>query len=292
MGGPTVEPMISMWHFQWGAIVIILAFVYIKVSGSLTKKYGQKGDTLSVYHKISFFIGLFFIFLAKGTPLDDIGMKYLFSAHMGEMALEYLIIPPLLLLGIPAWVARKILKVPFIDKMVSSMTKPIIAIILFNLFFSIYHVPFIFDFMANHHPFHNIYNIVMILLSIFMWWPITCPVSEKDHLSELQKMGYIFANSVLLTPACALIIFSGTPLYHFYGQEVPHILPSLSVVEDQQFGGTIMKIVQEIVNGLALGFVFYQWMKKQQEQDKREEKIPVKGYKYLEVSHKTNHAGR
>ncbi|MBM7644230.1 putative membrane protein [Scopulibacillus daqui] len=283
MRDPLVGQMAVRWHFEWVAILIILVFLYLAATGSLNEKYGKKDDSLSIYRKTCFFIGLFFVFISKATPLHDIGMSYLFSAHMAGMALDYLVIPPLLLLGMPAWPVRKLLSIPLADRIITFMTKPLIIIIFFNLFFSLYHVPLIFNTAAMHPPFHVIFNLILTVLSYFLWWPIICPVPEKDYLSELQKMGCIFANSVLLTPACALIIFGSTPLYQFY-QHTPHILPHLSIVEDQQFGGTIMKIVQEIVNALALGLVFYQWMKKQQEQDRREASMDIKGYKYLEVS--------
>ena len=46
-----------------------------------------------------------------------------------------------------------------------------------------------------------------------MWWPIIAPIPELDRLSPLQKMTYLFADSILLTPACALIIFAGSLMY-------------------------------------------------------------------------------
>ena len=48
-----------------------------------------------------------------------------------------------------------------------------------------------------------------------MWWPLLNKV-EKAKLHGLWKVGYLFANSVLITPACALIIFNNQPLYETY----------------------------------------------------------------------------
>ena len=45
---------------------------------------------------------------------------------------------------------------------------------------------------------------------------------------------------------------------------------SLSIFEariDQQLAGVLMKIFQEIVYGIAIGYVFKQWLKKEKLQD-------------------------
>ncbi|TCP30497.1 putative membrane protein [Scopulibacillus darangshiensis] len=275
--------ILSMWNYEWIIYVIILAVIYLILIGPLTRKFGDKGEQLSRIRMWSFFSGLFLLFLAYGSPISELGHTYLFSAHMTSMALIYLAMPPLLLVGTPAWLARKVISLPIIGPIVSFMTRPLIAILFFNIFFSIYHVPIIFNQMTSNMGLHMIYHYALIMFAFFMWWPVFCPVPEKDGLSELQKMGYIFANGVLLTPACALIIFSERVIYSAY-IDAPQLFAVLPTVADQQLGGVIMKIMQEIVYGCALGFVFYQWVKKQKKQDKEEENNEVSGYGYLEVT--------
>ncbi|MFP3589556.1 cytochrome c oxidase assembly protein, partial [Paraburkholderia sp. SIMBA_055] len=71
------------------------------------------------------------------------------------------------------------------------------------------------------------------------------------QLAGLKKLTYIFANGVLITPACALIIFAEDPLYATY-MSVPQIFPSLDTFSDQRLGGIIMKLIQELVYGCVL----------------------------------------
>ena len=49
-----------------------------------------------------------------------------------------------------------------------------------------------------------------------MWWPMLNPLPEYQTLSDIKKLGYMFANGILLTPACALIIFTTAPLFATY----------------------------------------------------------------------------
>ena len=46
------------------------------------------------------------------------------------------------------------------------------------------------------------------------------------------------------------------------GQLAPEMFNTLPPVEDQQLGGVIMKIIQEIVYGTVLGFIFFSGLEK------------------------------
>lgn len=103
-------------------------------------------------------------------------------------------------------------------------------------------------------------------------------------------MGYIFLNGVLLTPACALIIFASGPLYNtFYDPVVwaralaycvpggsadilsqysgPSAFATMDPRHDQQLGGVIMKLAQEFIYGTILFYVFNQWFRKESRED-------------------------
>lgn len=48
----------------------------------------------------------------------------------------------------------------------------------------------------------------------------------------------------------------------------PEFLHWMPVVQDQQTGGIIMKIVQEIVYGTIIGYVFFRWARREREKIK------------------------
>ena len=76
----------------------------------------------------------------------------------------------------------------------------------------------------------------------------------------MQKIAYVFVASILLTPACAIIMFSSHLMYTSVANEplVFHMMPPLA---DQKSGGVIMKIFQEIVFVCTLGYIFFQWVR-------------------------------
>lgn len=170
------------------------------------------------------------------------------------------------------------------------MMNPIITLLLFNMLFSIYHVPFVHDYVMTHFSVHRLYYSVLLITSFMMWWQIACPVPEWNRLTDLKRMAYVFANGILLTPACALIIFATTPLYAIYNDpnvwvtamgycvtgdpsrlldtfSGPQFFNLMGVVEDQQLGGIVMKLVQEFMYGFILAYIFKQWFKREQTED-------------------------
>src|SRR5690625_7249289 len=94
-------------------------------------------------------------------------------------------------------------------------------------------------------------------------------------------MIYLIGSTVIISIACALLIFSSTPMYEVYASEGPWIqalslcVPSdvldglapslsgadmfspLSGIEDQQLGGIIMMIVQQIIYGFVIAWIFF-----------------------------------
>ncbi|WP_080846611.1 cytochrome c oxidase assembly factor CtaG [Cytobacillus gottheilii] len=282
----------------WSPSLFLMLLVVLGVYFLLLTKFRSKFSTsepLTKKEAAYFTTGIILVYIIKGSPLDLMG-HLMFYAHMIQMAVLYLITPIFFILGIPKWVWRAMLAKKVIGKPFNFFTKPLVALILFNGLFSFYHIPLIFDTVKINFWLHEGYTAILFIVSIIMWWPLINPLPEQERLSGLKKVGYIFADGVLLTPACALIIFADTPMYATYsdpnawGQALalcvsptvlgsldlsgPELFSSMSLVHDQQLGGVIMKIIQEIVYGYVLALVFFSWYRKEQEDtDLQNEKL-------------------
>jgi putative membrane protein len=280
----------ALWSPYYLLILIALTVVYFV----LTMKYRNlfpDSEPLTKKQAAYFTLSMVLLYAIKGSPVDLLA-HLMFWVHMIQMAALVLVIPPILIFGIPVWVWRKVFSVGFIDSLFRIFTKPLIALILFNGLFSFYHVPIIFDHVMQNIWMHAGYSILLFVVAIFMWWPLINQMPEHQTLSGLKKVGYLFADGILLTPACALIIFADTPLYATYsdpavwGQVMslcvgasnfdnlnlsgPELFSSMSLIHDQQLGGVLMKIMQEIIYGIFLGYVFFEWYRKDQADSERE----------------------
>ncbi|MEK3916246.1 cytochrome c oxidase assembly protein [Paenibacillus sp. FSL H7-0331] len=262
----------AMFSPELFIIMVILVTFYLRFLGN---QVGFKS-------RLSFLSGLFCFYFALGGPLNLLG-HFWFSSHMLQQSVLYLIVPPLLYRGLPKHVFAKLTEPIVLRRIIGFFSHPIIAIILFNGSFSLYHIPIIFDATMSNYALHNVLHLLIFFSSFCMWWSVFCPEGVINSMSNLKKMGYIFINGFLLTPACALIIFADELIYSTYtGSSHLLCLPFYSLVVekpivniswltplmDQQLGGVVMKIIQELVYGCILGYVFYGWYA--QEKDKEE----------------------
>ncbi|MBW7476890.1 cytochrome c oxidase assembly factor CtaG [Paenibacillus oenotherae] len=290
----TFEELWSPMFFFFMAALVIL---YFYLAGPWREKHAPEAARVTVTQKCLFVTGMVLYYMAQGGPLELLG-HLMFSFHMTNMSLSYLIVPPIIILGIPAFMWRVMFSASFWSRFRWAMN-PILSLVLFNMLFSIYHVPVVHDYVMTHFTVHRIYYFAMLVASFMMWWQIVSPIPEWSRLTDVRKMAYVFANGILLTPACALIIFTTSTMYATYNDpEVwavamgycvsgdpsallasfdggPSFFNLIKPIEDQQLGGIIMKFVQEIMYGGILAYIFFHWYKR--EHTDSDDEIPNTG---------------
>ena len=97
-----------------------------------------------------FFAGVFVLLFAQCSPLDALGDSYLFSAHMIQHLLLLLIVPPLLILGIPAWLAAQWLGSPHVRMVERVLRQPAIAWLLGIGVMYLWHLPALYNATLAH----------------------------------------------------------------------------------------------------------------------------------------------
>jgi putative membrane protein len=285
----------ALWSPFFILALVFITVVYFLVTVKWRNSFKESAP-LSFKEAAYFILAMILLYAIKGSPVEVLS-TILFSAHMTQMALLYLVVTPLIIMGIPNWVWKTAINFPVVKPLFKFMTKSLIALLAFNIVFSIYHIPLIFDHVRTDVTMHGLATVILFLLSVFMWWPLLNPADEDIDLSGLKRIGYILGSAVLLTPACGLIIFAENPLYApYYDPEEfmkalalcvpvdtlqgltltgPELFTSMSTVNDQQLGGVIMKIIQEIVFGVMLFNLFFQWYRKDMERQENQSYEPI-----------------
>lgn len=273
----------TIWTPELIVVLVIISFFYFMITGPWRHKF-PGSEPVKVSRKIYFHLGLICIYFGFGGPLYVLGHLML-SMHMLSMAIIYFMAPPLLLLGTPTWFFRWLGEFKVIRGIFVVLGIPIIGLVLFNAMISFYHLPQMFDRFLTNEGWHNAYQLAMLGAALMMWWHVIPRMKTKRELSDLKKMGYMFAGTVLITPACVLIIFAGEPLYETYtnpavwaaaisyclpaGAEIPYeifttgeqTIALLTPLQDQQLGGVMMKVIQELIYSAAIGYIFALWMR-------------------------------
>jgi putative membrane protein len=265
----TSSGFLALWSPGLLLILLVLIYVYFQLIGPLRQRFAG-ASPVSIGKKMMFLLAIVLIYAAQGSPINYYSHGFSFSVHMFQQTLVYLILPPILFLSLPEWLIRPLLMKPILRKLVFPWTHPLIAGLLFNLIFSFYHIPEIFNYTFDHPIMHQTYHWILAITAFIMWCPVFCSVPEWRRMNDLQQMGYVFFNGVLLTPACALIIFSNKELYPAYIQGAQMIHLFMTPLEDQQLGGTLMKVIQEFVYGTVLAYVFFKWYRKEKTKEDSE----------------------
>ncbi|WP_409343215.1 cytochrome c oxidase assembly protein [Paenibacillus sp. MBLB4367] len=255
----------DLWSPGVLLITLLVGYVYFYFTGPGRHRFAGS-EPVAIGKKLLFVTALALFYIAQGTPLSYYGHAHLFSAHMLQQSILYLVMPPLVYMSIPGWMLNPLLDRKWMRKWVYPFTQPLFSVLLFNLLFSMYHIPLIFNAVAQHPVYHLGYHFILIAAAFHMWFPVFNNATSWKRMSDLQTLAYIFANGVLLTPACALIIFAKDLLYEPY-IGAPLIIEALPPLDDQQLGGTIMKIIQEIVYGFALAYIFFRWFRMERSKD-------------------------
>lgn len=228
----------STWNMEpW---VLISALFLLVGYGVAT---GFKFTKLSAL----FISGIALYVFALVSPLDYLGRTYLFSAHMIQHILLLLVVPLLLLLGIPKTLADRALRVEPFGFIMKVLGQPIIAWFLGVGAMWVWHLPSLHDMVLANDSLYIAQQISFVLIGMIFWWPVFAPV-ESRRLSPLTSTLYLSSACLGCTILGMLITFAGAGLYAAYMTPVDTlgILPllrgelCLTPGVDQQIGGLTM----------------------------------------------------
>lgn len=194
-----------------------------------------------------FISGIALYVLALVSPLDYLGRTYLFSAHMIQHILLLLVVPLLLLLGIPKNLAERGLSIKPIGALMRVLGNPIVAWFLGVGAMWVWHMPSLHDSVLASDRLYIAQQVSFVLIGMIFWWPVFAPV-ESRRLSPLVSTMYLASACLGCTILGMLITFAGAGLYGAYLNPVDTIgiLPllrgelCLTPGVDQQIGGLTM----------------------------------------------------
>lgn len=205
--------------------------------------------------RVAFYCGLAVMLVASSWPIHDLGEQRLYLVHMVEHTALSLIVPPLLLGGMPWWFTRALLR-PVLP-VVKFVTKPLIALVLFNGWLAFTHVPWVVELMLTNPLFHLLSHALLFGTAIIMWWPVMDPIPDTQSLTPFGKMGYLFLQSLVPTIPASFLTLGSTPLYPIY-ETFPRMW-GLSAMNDQVLGGLLMKIGGGLIIWGFIAWVFFSW---------------------------------
>ncbi len=193
--------------------------------------------------------GIVVLVLALVSPLHTLGDTYLFSAHMLQHMLLVLVVPPLLIKGLPPKLMRRALQIRWVGRTERILAYPLVAWLLGIGTICLWHLPVLYEGTLESHLVHVIEHLSFLVTSTIFWWPILNPVAER-RLDHFRAIFYLIAATVV-TSLLGVALSFAPPLYPGYARPIDlyGLLPflrnewGLSVAMDQQIGGMFMWVL-------------------------------------------------
>lgn len=258
------------WHPHpdvW-LLVGVLGGGYVYAVRRLGPRHVAPGQPVATRAQLAAFsLGIVTLWVGADWPVHDLGEDYLYSVHMTQHLLFTLVVPPLLLLGTPAWLARQVLRPPRLYRVTSRLVRPLPALAIFNALIVITHWPAFVDATLRSEPLHFAAHAAVFGAALLMWCPVVAPLPEWRPLTPPAQMLYLFLQSIVPTVPASFLVFAERPIYRFY-ETVPRLW-GLSAGEDQRIGGLLMKLGGGLLLWGIITVLFFRWHSEEESSDRK-----------------------
>lgn len=251
--------MVPAWHphYDVWAIIFVLGvgFAYANVRLRPLIAPLMPGPTRRQWQQ--WYAGVALMLVVSGWPLHDIGEQSLFTVHMVEHMVLGLVVPPLLLMAMPRWLADVTLGHPRVARWLRPMAKAVPAFVAFNAIFVFIHWPAVVDLMLTNQLAHFLIHTVLFASAGLMWMPVLSPATSIPKLRRPAQMLYLFLQSLLPTIPASFLTFSSAAIYPTYGDA--SLAFGLSAVADQTIAGIVMKLGGGLLIWATIAVIWFRW---------------------------------
>ena len=242
-------------HFEVVIVAAVLAVVYVAA-------WRAAGERIRPGRALAFGTALASLVLALNGPLHDLAERGLFSAHMVQHLILTLVVPPLLFVGTPAfmaeaWLARPLSR-PAVRAVLRAATRPLPALAAWSVALFVWHLPGTYAAALDSHALHFVQHATLVGAAMLGWWPIASPSRRLPALPYAAQILYLFTFGIPMTIVAAMITGAEQVLYPIDASASR--VGALTPLDDQRLGGILMWVPAAIVPLAAFTAVFFRWV--------------------------------
>ena len=285
----TPHPWAWKPHPEVWIMIAALVLMYFYVTRVIGPKAVPKGQPIITRSQSRwYFSAIFLLWVAADWPMHDIAEDYLYSVHMVQHLTLTLVIPPMILIATPEWLARLVLGRGRTYRIFRFATLPLVAGVLYNVIFAFAHIPWVVDDSVRSAGFHFGMHLALVLAALLMWNCVCGPLKEL-RISLPAQCIYLFLMSILPTVPGAWLVFANGVVYKEYIHPWPKLW-GLTPIMDQQLAGFIMKVIGGLYLWSIIVKLFFNWSRHQQDADdkrkvaKREARLAMAGTASVDVA--------
>lgn len=237
----------SFESFLVSAALIVAAFIYVR-GWVRIRRVDQ--DSVGGWRVASFFLGLFFIWLAVASPLAALDHELL-TVHMLQHLLLMTLAPPLIWLGAPGKPLANGLPQRFVEgflapivrwspvkRLANALANPTVCWLAAAGALIGWHIPSVFALGQRSDVWHGIEQASFLISGVLFWWPVMRPWRTGSNWSEWSSILYLFLATLPCDILSGFLVFCDRVVYPVYFSSLRPL--GLSALEDQQCAGALM----------------------------------------------------
>ena len=263
------------WNWNPLATLLILMVAYVYLNG--LSNWNRPSHPIGRWQRLSFFTGLFLIFIALQSPLDNLS-EHMLSFHQLQHFLLRMLAPLLILLGapltpilrgLPRWallgIVRPTVRHWFARAAYDKLTNPVISVTLFMGVLYFWQIPEPFNLALRNEFIHAVMHMTMMSSGFIFYWAVIDPKPHRSRVHYGVRVLYLGLIVLPNTILGAVITFSKTIVYSGYeGVYQPF---DMSTLTDQQIGGLVLWVAGDMMSILVAGIVMVMWYEKEESEN-------------------------
>jgi putative membrane protein len=253
------------------ALVLILAVGYWYADRRLRPVVAPTSPGPTRWERRRWYVGVLFLWIASGWPIHDLAEETLFSFHMVEHLLIGYVVPPLLLTGVPRWLADATLGRRSVARVLRPLAHPAVAFFLFNGALVLLHWPEAVAWQNTMETTHFLFHALMFSAGVLLWLPVFSPTPAIPRMAPPMRMLFLFLNTIIPTVPASFLTFSSEPLYPVYGDAASAW--GLSALADQTIAGLIMKLGGGFYLLGVIAWIWFRWLEEERRWDRVEREL-------------------
>ena len=246
---PSVQIALESWSCPVGltSVVVLVGFLYLR---GWLHLHSASVNAFPPWRAGSFFLGLFLIWLAVGSPLAAFDEELL-TVHMVQHLLLMTVAPPLILVGAPMLPLLHALPRKFLQSILGPLfrspamrgigrvlSQPAFCWLAAVAALLGWHVPAAFTLGLQSEAWHAVEHACFLGSGFLFWWPVVQPWPSVPRWPRWSMLGYLFLATLPCDILSAFLAFCDRVVYTVYLSAPKHF--GISALEDQQCAGALM----------------------------------------------------
>ncbi len=212
-----------------------------------------------------FALGALTLWVATDWPVGALAAGYLLSARTLQYLLYVLVAPPLLLLGTPRWLLRRLLRGRVAFRLARLLSRPLVPLLVYNAVLIAVHLPPVVNVVAGSQLLSFGLDLAVIGSGLVFWWPALGRLPELRPMGYPGRLGYLLLSVFVPTVPAAFYTYARFPIYELY--ELAPRVQHIAAVADQQVAGLMMKTLGGLILFGTMSVMFFRWHRQEERQE-------------------------